>query len=265
MENNQLANQQTKNVGFSAYVNNPAVKKAITNTLGEKKALSFMTSIITAVTNNPMLQECSQQSILSGALLGESLGLSPSPQLGQYYLVPYNDKQKGKVATFQLGYKGFIQLATNSGLYNKINAIPVKQGELISFNPLDEDIKLNFIPDEVVRENTPTIGYVAMFELTNGYRKTIYWSKQKMEHHAERYSKSYAKHNGSSFWEKDFDTMACKTMLRQLISKWGKMSTEMLMGYNADQSVINTDGSVNYIDSNVVNNYSDDRKVVDVL
>lgn len=257
---NDLANQNANKVGFSAYVNNPATKKAITNTLGEKKALTFISSVVSAVTNNEALQKCDPQSIVSGALLGESLNLSPSPQLGHYYLVPYGNK-----ATFQLGYKGFIQLATNSGLYNKINAIPVKQGELISFNPLEEDIKLNFIPDEVMRENTPTIGYVAMFELTNGYRKTIYWSKQKMENHAERYSKSYAKHNGSSFWEKDFDTMACKTMLRQLISKWGKMSTEMLIGYNADQSTINADGSVNYIDSNVVNNYQNDRKVVDVL
>ena len=260
MENNQLANQNVNKVGFSAYVNNPAVKKAITNTLGEKKALSFMTSIITAVTNNEALQKCDPQSIVSGALLGESLNLSPSPQLGHYYLVPYGNK-----ATFQLGYKGFLQLAERTGNYRKIIAQPIKQGELISYNPLEEELKINPILDDKVRENAPTIGYYAMFEYINGFRKVIYWSREKMEHHAEKYSKGYQAKKGYTFWEKDFDSMACKTMLRQLISKWGIMSTEMQMAYQADQSVINADGSVNYIDSNVVNNYQEDRKVVDVL
>ena len=260
MENNQLANQQTRSAGFSAYVNNPATKKAITNTLGEKKTLTFISSIVSAVTNNEALQKCDPQSIVSGALLGESLNLSPSPQLGHYYLVPYGNK-----ATFQLGYKGFLQLAERTGNYRKIIAQPIKEGELISYNPLEEELKINPILDDNVRENTKTIGYYAMFEYINGFRKVIYWSREKMERHAEKYSKGYQAKKGYTFWEKDFDSMACKTMLRQLISKWGIMSTEMQMAYQADQSVINADGSVNYIDSNVVNNYQEDRKVVDVL
>lgn len=260
MENNQLANQNNNKVGFSAYVNNPATKKAITNTLGEKKTLTFISSIVSAVTNNEALQKCDPQSIVSGALLGESLNLSPSPQLGHYYLVPYGNK-----ATFQLGYKGFLQLAERTGNYRKIVAQPIKQGELISYNPLEEELKINPILDDKVRENTPTIGYYAMFEYINGFRKVIYWSREKMERHAEKYSKGYQAKKGYTFWEKDFDAMACKTMLRQLISKWGIMSTEMQMAYQADQSVINADGSINYIDSNVVNNYQEDRKVVDVL
>nr|DAM47996.1 MAG TPA: RecT protein [Caudoviricetes sp.] len=247
-----------KNIGFSAYVNKVTTKKAIFNTLGEKRALTFITAIISSVTNNEALQKCNPQSIISGALLGESLNLSSSVQLGQYYLVPYKNK-----ATFQLGYKGYIQLAMRSGNYRKIISQPIKNGELISYNPLEEEIKLNPILEDSVRENTPTIGYYAMFEYINGFKKSIYWSKTKMQAHAKKYSKSYG--SGYSFWDKDFDAMACKTMLRQLISKWGIMSTELQVAYTADQSVINADGSVNYIDSNIVNNYQENRKVVDVL
>jgi recombination protein RecT len=247
-----------KNIGFSAYVNKVTTKKAIFNTLGEKRALTFITAIISSVTNNEALQKCDPQSIISGALLGESLNLSSSVQLGQYYLVPYKNK-----ATFQLGYKGYIQLAMRSGNYRKIISQPIKNGELISYNPLEEEIKLNPILEDSVRENTPTIGYYAMFEYINGFKKSIYWSKTKMQAHAKKYSKSYG--SGYSFWDKDFDAMACKTMLRQLISKWGIMSTELQVAYTADQSVINADGSVNYIDSNIVNNYQENRKVVDVL
>ena len=247
-----------ENIGFSAYVNKVTTKKAIFNTLGEKRALTFITAIISSVTNNEALQKCDPQSIISGALLGESLNLSSSVQLGQYYLVPYKNK-----ATFQLGYKGYIQLAMRSGNYRKIISQPIKNGELISYNPLEEEIKLNPILEDSVRENTPTIGYYAMFEYINGFKKSIYWSKTKMQAHAKKYSKSYG--SGYSFWDKDFDAMACKTMLRQLISKWGIMSTELQVAYTADQSVINADGSVNYIDSNIVNNYQENRKVVDVL
>jgi recombination protein RecT len=196
---------------------------------------------------------------VSGALLGESLNLSPSPQLGHYYLVPYANK-----ATFQLGYKGFLQLAERTGNYRKIIAQPIKEGELISYNPLEEELKINPILDDTTRENAKTIGYYAMFEYINGFRKVIYWSKEKMENHAIRYSKGYQAKKGYTFWEKDFDAMACKTMLRQLISKWGIMSTDMQIAYQADQSVINADGSVDYIDNNTIN-YHDDRKVVDVL
>lgn len=257
--NNEIVNANKQNIGFSAYVNSPATKKAITNTLGEKKALTFIASIVSAVTNNELLQKCDPQSIVSGALLGESLNLSPSPQLGHYYLVPYANK-----ATFQLGYKGFLQLAERTGNYRKIIAQPIKEGELISYNPLEEELKINPILDDTARENAKTIGYYAMFEYINGFRKVIYWSKEKMENHAIKYSKGYQAKKGYTFWEKDFDAMACKTMLRQLISKWGIMSTDMQIAYQADQSVINADGSVDYIDNNTIN-YHDDRKVVDVL
>lgn len=226
-------NSLTKSTGkqkFTVAIQGDAYKKLINNTLGDsKRASRFIASITSAVSTNPQLQECDAGSILSGALLGESLNLSPSPQLGQYYLVPFGGK-----AQFILGYKGYLQLAIRSGQYKKINVLAIKEGELNHYNPLDEEIDVTLIDDEEVRENATTIGYYAMFEYFNGFRKTMYWSKAKMEAHAMKYSKGYQAKKGYTFWEKDFDGMAYKTMIRQLISKWGIMSIELQKAFEAD-------------------------------
>lgn len=233
--NNNLSTQAQR-PKFSVMISTPGYQKMINNTLRDpKRSQRFIAAITSAVATNPMLQECDPATILSGALLGESLGLSPSPQLGQYYLVPFNNTRKGcKDAQFQLGYKGYIQLALRSGYYKHLNVIAVKAGELVRFNPLTEEIELNLNEDELAREASATIGYLAMFEYLNGFRKTIYWSRDKMEAHALRYSKGYAAKKGYTFWEKDFDAMAFKTMLRQLISKWGIMSVELQQAFESD-------------------------------
>lgn len=245
--NNSLSTTPKK-VGLTAYLNSDAIKDNINKVLGGKDAQRFITSIISAANANPSLAECDNASIVSSAMLGEALKLSPSPQLGHYYLVPFNDKNRGKVAQFQIGYKGYLQLAIRSGQYKKINVVSIKQGELIRFDPLDEVIEVNLIQDEDLREQTETIGYYAMFEYTNGFRKAMYWSKAKMEAHALKYSKGYQAKKGYTFWEKDFDGMAYKTMLRQLISKWGIMSIEMQTAMDSDMAVINEDGTRDYVD-----------------
>lgn len=239
---------------FSVAIQSDMYKNLINNTLGDsKRAMRFTAAITSAVAVNPVLQECDASTILSGALLGESLGLSPSPQLGQFYLVPFNDsKNNRKVAQFQLGYKGYIQLAIRSGNYRNINVLAIKEGEFISFNPLTEELKVNIIEDEEQRENTPTVGYYACFEYLNGFRKAIYWSKKKMKAHAIKYSKGYKAKKGYTFWEKDFDGMALKTMLRQLISKWGDMSIERLQeAVSADMAVIDGENKT-YVDNSDV-------------
>ena len=246
---NSLANRSNQRLGITAYLTNDAVKNQINNVIGGKDGTKFISAVVSAVNNNPALQECTNQSILSAALLGESLRLSPSPQLGQYYMVPFNDKNKGKVAQFQLGYKGYIQLAIRSGQYKKLNVLAIKEGELIRFDPLEEEIEVRLIEDEEERENAPTIGYYAMFEYTNGFKKAMYWSKKKMEAHALKYSKGYQAKKGYTFWEKDFDGMAYKTMLRQLISKWGIMSIEMASAMDSDMAVINEDGTKDYVEN----------------
>lgn len=250
--NNSLTKAKSR-LGLTAYLTQDAVKDQINKVVGGKDGQRFISAIISATTTNPTLQECTNQSILSAALLGESLKLSPSPQLGQYYLVPYNETGKGKVAQFQLGYKGYIQLALRSGQYKKLNVLAIKEGELIRFDPLNEEIEVKLIDDELEREQAETIGYYAMFEYMNGFRKAMYWSKAKMEAHALKYSPGYAadKRKGTkyTFWTKDFDGMAYKTMLRQLISKWGVMSIEMQTAYDADYAVINEDGTKSYVET----------------
>lgn len=258
-----------KATGFTAYLTADAVKEQINKVVGSKNGTRFISSIVSAVNNNKELQTCSNSSILSAALLGESLNLSPSPQLGQYYLVPFNNKD-GKVAQFQLGYKGYLQLAIRSGQYKKINVLSIKEGELVRYDPLNEEIEVNLIEDEEEREKATTIGYYAMFEYTNGFKKAMYWSKAKMEAHALKYSAGYAadkrKGNQYTFWSKDFDGMAYKTMLRQLISKWGIMSIDLVTAIDADMAIVNEDGSKSYVEvEENVNNYTENEpeKIID--
>lgn len=263
---NMMTNQPQKQK-FSVAINTEPFKKAIANTLTDpKRASRFVSSITSAVAVNPALQECTPQTILSGALLGESLELSPSPQLGQFYLVPFNNRKAGtKEAQFVLGYKGILQLAIRSGNYRKLNVLPIKEGELIKYDPLNEEAEFRIIEDDAVREKTPTVGYYAMFEYLNGFKKVLYWSKEKMLAHADKYSAAFSASvyeqiqagkvsdkdmwKYSSFWYKDFDGMAMKTMLRQLISKWGVMSVEFLQAYEGDGGVIREDNSVDYVDN----------------
>lgn len=270
--NNSLAAQKTQKTSLTAYLTQDAVKNQINKVVGGKNGTRFISSIVSAVQTTPALQECSNPSILSAALLGEALNLTPSPQLGQFYMVPFDNKKKGcKEAQFQLGYKGYVQLATRSGYYKKLNVISIKEGELIRYDPLDEEIEVNLIEDDMIREETPTTGYYAMFEYENGFRKTMYWSRQKMMAHAEKYSFAFKMNGGgksldliehgkiperemwkySSFWFKDFDGMALKTMLRQLISKWGIMSIELQTAIDKDMAVIQEDGSAEYVENSV--------------
>lgn len=250
---------------FSVAITTTGYKNLINNTLGDsERAKRFIASITSAVAVNPALQDCDADTILAGALLGESLNLSPSPQLGQYYLVPFKSKAKhdrqGNLiqpetvkAQFVLGYKGYIQLAIRSDQYKKLNVLEIKEGELIRFDPLNEEIECSLIDDYEMREAAPTIGYYAMFEYINGFRKAIYWSKEKMMAHADTFSPAFSASaykkllageipdkdlwQFSSFWYKNFDDMAKKTMLRQLISRWGIMSTELQQAFIQDASL----------------------------
>ena len=268
--NNSLAPRQGagKPQTFSAFLTSDAIKNRINAMVGGKDGQRFISAVISAVSVNPGLTECEHSTILSAALLGESLKLSPSPQLGQYYLVPFNDKKRGcKVAQFQLGYKGYIQLAIRSGQYKKLNVLAIKEGELLGFDALNEEIEVKLIDNDTEREAAKTIGYYAMFEYTNGFRKAMYWSREKMMAHADKYSMAFSadKYQDlldgkipqsemwkySSFWYKDFDGMAYKTMLRQLISRWGIMSIDMQMAMDKDMATIHEDGSVDYVDNSV--------------
>lgn len=278
--------QSQRKPSFSVAIKQEAWQKLINDTLGDKEiARRFVADISATVAVNPALQECDAGTVLTAALLGETLKLSPSPQLGQYYMVPYKQKEKRDrngnvltpertVAQFQLGYKGMIQLAIRSGQYRSLNVVPVLRGELSIISPLFEQYDYKPITDYELRKVSPVVGYVAAFELVNGYRKVIYWSKEEMLDHADRYSQAFSKDatagryakvsfadyeagnyppedewKYSSFWYKDFDGMACKTMLRQLISKWGIMSIDLQQAMIKDESTISADGTASYVDS----------------
>lgn len=264
-------------VPFSVMINKPNYQAMINRTIQDPaRARRFVSAIVSAVSVNQALQACTPHTVLSGALLGESLNLSPSPQLGQYYLVPFENRKEGVTnAQFVLGYKGYIQLAERSGQYQDIDAFPVYEGEYKGRDSRTRRPVFEFIENDAERENRPVVGYCAWFELLNGFKKTIYWSKEKMIAHADRYSAAFSKEaidiktkKGtayhkvsfadyeagnypqkdewlySSYWYKDFDGMAFKTMLRQLISKWGIMSIDMQTAISVDDAIV-TDVAAN--------------------
>lgn len=251
-----------KPVTFKDVIKSTSVQKRFRETFGsEERAGSFTTALISNVAANPDLAECDAMTIISAAMTGETLKLSPNPTLGQYYLVPRDDKKNGrKLATFLLSWRGYYQLALRSGAYRKLDASVIKKGEIKHYNPITGDIEFSPIEDPDVRESAETEGYYAYFELTNGFTKTLYWPKKKMLAHAKHYSPGYRRdlERGTeyTFWSKDFDAMALKTMYRQLIGKYGVMSTDMQIAYTADMSAsesldANTSDRV-YIDNDAV-------------
>lgn len=263
MENNLVKKQPA----FSVVIQSDMYKKLINNTLGDpKKATRFIASITSAVATNPALQECEPSSIVAGALVGEALELSPSPVLGEYYLVPFKNSKEGVTkAQMQIGYKGYLHLAIRSGQYKDIDVFEIHEGEFKGRDKETGKFKFEFIENEAERLSKPVIGYMGYFELLNGFRKTLYISKEEMEQHANTYSKAfnledYKKLQAgqipekdlwkySSFWYKNFDTMAFKTVLRQLISKWGIMSIQLQEAFTKDMAVMKDNGDYEYVDS----------------
>lgn len=267
-----MTNAVVNRSSFSNLINSEGYQKAISNALmkDDRRIARFVANITSAVAANPALNDCAPKSVLAGALLGEALGLSPSPQLGHFFLVPYADKKEKartgyeKVAQFQMGYKGYTTLAMSSGQYKKIILLPVKKGELVGFNPFEEEYTFSPCLDPVARMNLPTVGYYIKVITLAGTEKAIYMSREEMIAHADRYSPAFSATaydktiNGStkhivsfedylakkydprdewlysSFWYKDFDTMALKTMVRKMFTKWGILSPSLGLAIESD-------------------------------
>ena len=280
VNNSLIVNEKDKKMSFSNFLTNQFVKQKITEVVG-RDSQKFMTAILSAVTNNSTLQECDQMSILNCAFLGEGLKLSPSPQLGQYYMVPFKDNKKGiKVAQFQLGYKGYIQLAIRSGQYKDIDVIEIREGEYLGRDKYTGKHRFEFIEDEIDREQRRIIGYMSYLEYLNGFTKQLFWTKEKMLNHADKYSQAFNKESYkklkegkisqedmwrySSYWYKDFDGMAFKTMLRQLLGKWGLMSSnsDIQKAYDNDMASIQDDGQPYYIENDSEQN--EDKEPIEI-
>lgn len=255
---NEVVTRTQQKTGIATYLGGEAARANIAQVIGKENVTRFVSSVVSAVQANPQLASCTNASVVSAALQGEALKLAPSPQLGHFYMTPYKTRKKVNgewvevtEAVFTIGWKGYLQLAIRSGQYRSIVVSDVHSGE-IEFNPITEEMVLTPILDPEQREKTPIIGYYAMFELLNGFKKELYASKASIEAHAKRYSASYRydleSGKKSSIWSTNFDAMAKKTLIRQLIGKWGIMSVEMQQAYEKDMAVIDDEGK-RYVDN----------------
>ena len=221
---------------LSELIHSQVVRKRIDNLLGER-AGDFVASLMAAVNNDKKLQDCENMSILTAALTAAGLNLPVNQNLGFAYLIPYKEGRTGvSYCQFQMGYKGYIQLAMRTGYYKTINVVEVREGEKGEEDRLSGEISFNWIEDEVERLKRPVIGYVAYFRLLTGFEKMLYWSSEKALKHGKKYSKVFAKYN-SGLWREDFDGMAKKTVLKKLLSQFGPMSTELQAAIANDQTV----------------------------
>jgi recombination protein RecT len=227
---------------LKALLQDQSVKNRFNELLGKKSA-GFISSLLNVVNSNPQLQAADPHSILSAAALAAALDLPIDPNLGFAYIVPYNVRQGDAhilKAQFQLGYKGYIQLAMRTGAYKTINATEVYEGEIKNYNRFTGEFEFG------EKESDKIIGYIAYFKLLNGFEKYLYMTVEEIERHAKRYSKSYDSKN--SRWKEDFHSMALKTVIKRLLSKYGILSIEMQTSLLADQAVVKQDeeGNINY-------------------
>lgn len=214
---------------FSVALATPAYQKLIADTLGDKKvAQKFVAEISTVVGNNSKLQECDTGSIVSAGLLAQTLALSIAPTLGYAYIIPYKNK-----AQFQIGWKGLVQLAQRSGLFSRLGVREVREGEYVCQDEFGDD-QFKFSHD---CDDNAIIGYYAYFELMNGFKKSVYWTRAQVDKHAKQYSQAY-KQGRDTKWNDEFDAMAKKTVLKQLLTKWAPLSVEMQTATQADQAVV---------------------------
>ena len=225
----------------------PNTDNYLTSVLAERKG-EFINNLTAVVANDTKLQACEPVTLMYAALKATALRLPLDPNLGQAYIIPYkNSRERKTEAQFQIGWKGFIQLAIRSGQFQAINTTDIREGELQGYNLMTGEVNVQAVPD---RENKPVVGYLAYFKLTNGFAKSLYMTAEEIEQHATRYSQSYrGKYKDSSLWATDKDAMAKKTVLKLLLNRYAPLSVDMQTAVQADQSVLRGDGKLNYVDN----------------
>lgn len=222
----QTPNTTKNQVSVKGIFERDAVKQKIQEMLG-KKAPGFITSVLQVTTNNQLLAKADPMTIYNSAMIAATLDLPINPNLGFAYIVPY----KGQAA-FQMGYRGYIQLAQRTGQYEAINMVKIHENQFKSFNALTEELNCDF----TIQGSGKVVGYAAYFRLVNGFSKTAYWSVDQVTEHAKRFSQSFG--SASSPWKTDFDAMAMKTVLKNTLAKWGILSIEMQLAVKTDQAVV---------------------------
>ena len=232
MSSTQITTQQ-QNMSLSELMHSPAVVGKLNEVWNSPQmANSFMSSVISVANGNPQLRKAEPMSIIGAAMVAATMQLQVIPTLGQCYIIPYGSK-----AQFQVGYLGLLQLCQRSGQFKKILAAPVHEGEYISGDEFDED----YVFDRKQRKSDKVIGYMAKFELLNGFTKVAYWDIDKVKAHATKFSQAF-RSGFNSPWKSDFDAMAMKTVMKSIL-KYAPKSIEMQNAVTFDQAVINTNTS----------------------
>lgn len=255
------ADDVKRGVSLSGLLERVDVKKRFGEMLGNRAA-GFMSSIIACTNNNKQLKEADPMTVISAAAMAATLDLPINPALGFAHIVPYKNGKDGTTkAQFQMGWKGFVQLAQRSRQYQTINADVVYEGELKTHNKLTGEMEY----DVDGRKSDKVVGYFAYFRLINGFEKALFMKTEDVEKHGKRYSKSFA--YPGSVWKTNFDAMALKTVVKMLISKWGPMSVDMQRAITADQGTVINDGGkdgipeVSFDDAVVVDQIAEPVKV----
>jgi recombination protein RecT len=243
----------TQKKSFTELLEHPQMKKRIEEVLGNRKN-QFVGSVLSLYNTNKNLQNCEPSSLFNACLTASSLDLPINNNLGLAYIIPYKEKQADntwiEVAQFQIGYKGFKQLALRTGQFKTINATEVRKGELISFDYLTGELSFNWEQDIEKRQQLEVVGYVSYFELTNGFKNTLFMDLNKILNHAKKFSKTFK--NGYGIWKDEQDAMALKTVLKLNLSKNAPLSIDLQKAIISDQAVVVENG-FNYIDNKQVN------------
>lgn len=230
-------NTAVAKLSVKSLVESPAYNKRFKDVLGAK-APQFVSSLV-QISQTWQLNKCEPNSVIAAAMVAAALDLPINPNLGFAYIIPYKEK-----ATFQMGYRGFIQLAQRTGQYKHINACEVFEGEMVKY----DRVKGVLVLDESKRKkDAKVVGYAAFFELINGYEHALYWTDKQVQKHAETYSQAY-RAGSDTPWKTNYDQMAMKTVLKALLSKWGPMAIQMQTAVLRDNS-IEVDGEVLYPDN----------------
>lgn len=247
MANEVIKKPQTGLQKFNAMLENTRTQEYLTNVLGEKKQ-TFVSNMVALVSSNKALSECDPSTIMFSCLKATALSLPLDPSLGLAWVLPYKDnKNNTTVATFQLGAKAYIQLALRTAQYRKINVRDVREGEIVGEDFVSGEMQFKKLEKD--RDKAPIVGYVAMFELINGFSKQLYMSVEELDAHAKRFSQTYRK--GYGLWsDKEMrPAMMEKTILKRLLSKYGVLSVEMEQAIKSDSAVLGENDAVRYIDN----------------
>ena len=235
---------------FNQMIVNPNTQQYLQNVLGERRG-EFVNNLVALVANNRQLQECEPTTLMFAALKATALQLPLDPNLAQAHVIPYrNNKTRTVEAQFQLGWRGFVQLAIRSGQFSTINVTDIREGEMQGYDLITGEMQVKALPD---RENLPIVGYMAFFRLNNGFSKSLYMTAGEVEQHAKRYSQTYSSKTDyirkSSKWTTDFDAMARKTVLKLLLNRFAPLSVDMQQAVVADQAVLRGRDKFDYVDN----------------